>query len=175
MPNLKNQNQKTEVSAALAASKAVIITNYAGLNLAAQTELRRLLSAAGGRFAVTKNTLLRLALQENLGDLPEDALKALEGPTAVLYATDDPVGPAKALVQFAADHDLPQIKLGLLDGKFLTAQDIVNLSKLPGKQELLGMLVGQLNAPIYSFAQVLRANLQNLVFVVDAVKRSKEA
>lgn len=169
MPNTKNQSQTKDLQAALAASKAVIIANYAGLDVASQTELRRLISESGGKFAVAKNTLLKIALTEKLGQLSDDASKALEGPTAVLWANDDAVVPTKALVKFVEGHDLPEIKIGFLDGQVLSKQDILNLAKLPGKQELLGMLVGQLNAPISSFAQVLRANLQNLVYVIDAI------
>lgn len=174
MPNLKNKTQKEELAKALAGSKAVILADYAGLGVSAQNELRRLVSAAGGRFSIAKNSLLKIVLKEKLGELSEDAVKALEGPTAVLWANEDEVTPTKALIKFADTHDLPQVKLGFLEGRILSAAEVKGLAALPGKQELLGMLVGQLNAPIYSFAQVLRANLQNLVFVVDAIKRSKE-
>lgn len=177
MPNLKNQTQKEELAKALAGSKAVILTDYAGLGVSAQNELRHLVQQAGGKFAVAKNTLLGIVLKERLNTpegLPRDVADALRGPTAVLWANEDEVTPTKALVKFADSHDLPQVKLGFLAGRILSAAEVKNLAALPNKQELLGMLVGQLNAPIYSFAQVLRANLQNLVFVVDAIKRSKE-
>lgn len=176
MTSLKNQTQLDEIKAKLADSKAVIVTNYAGLSVADQQSLRRSLTDAGGSFMVTKNNLVRLALTDNLGDsLPDKGTEGFTGQTATLFCLEDPITPAKALVKFIKDHDLPVIKLGVMDGKILTATEVENLAKLPGKTELLGMLVGQLNAPISGFAQVLRANLQNLVFAVDAIKRQKSA
>ena len=176
MPSTKNQTQLDEIKAKLAESKAVIITNYAGLSVSDQQLLRRSLVDAGGSFMVTKNNLVRLALTDTLGDtLPDKGSEGFIGQTATLFCLEDPITPTKALYKFIKDHDLPIVKLGVLDGKVLTATEIESLSKLPGKIELLGMLVGQLNAPISGFAQVLRANLQNLVFVVDAIKRQNTA
>jgi large subunit ribosomal protein L10 len=176
MPNLKNQTQISEIQKALSASKAIILANHAGMDVNAQNQLKREIKASGAHITVSKNSLLKIALKEILGgELPENLDKALEGPTSVLYTNDDPVSPTKALFDFIKGHEeKPVLKLGVMDGKVLTLTEIESLSKLPGKQELLAMLVGQLNAPIAGFAQVLRANLQNVVFAFDAIKRSKE-
>lgn len=175
MPNLKNQTQISEIQKALAASKAIILTNHSGMDVNAQNKLKGDIKATGASLTVTKNSLLKIVLKEIMGEIPAELNAALEGPTSVLYTNEDPVTPTKALFAFIKDHeDKPALKLGVMDGKILTLTEIESLSKLPGKQELLGMLVGQLNAPIAGFAQVLRANLQNLVFVFDAIKRQKE-
>ena len=174
MPNLKNKTKLDELKTALAKSKAVVLTNYAGLPVNAQNQLREAIRASGAEFFVTKNTLMALALKESLGELPQAMHSALEGQTATLFVVDDPVSPTKALVKFISEHeDKPEIKIGIMDGKIISVSDITALSKLPGREELLGMLVGQLNAPIAGFAQVLRANLQNLVFALDAVRRKQ--
>lgn len=176
MPNIKNQTQISEIQQALKASKAIILANHAGMDVNTQNQLKGEIKATGSHLTVTKNSLLKIALKEMLGgELPAELDKALEGPTSVLYTNDDPVTPTKILFDFIKGHEeKPVLKLGVMEGKVLTLRDIESLSKLPGKQELLGMLVGQLNAPIYGFAQVLRANLQNVVFAFDAIKRSKE-
>lgn len=173
MPSQKNQQQLEEIKAALKDTKAVILTNYAGLSVSAKGELSNAIRQAGGTYSVYKNTLIKLALKEKLGDLPQAAQDALQGQTAILIAPEDPVSPTKALMKFYKDNELPEVKLGFMDGALLTSKDIDNLSKLPGREELLGNLVRQLNAPISSFAQVLRANLQNIVYVVDAIRTSK--
>lgn len=174
MPNLKNQTQLAELTETLKKSKAVILANYSGLSVNAQNQLRVALSEAGGKFSVTKNTLMARAVKELLPEASEDFLNALEGPNATLFIYEDPVTPTKALVKFSEEHeDKPEIKIGLMDGKILSLAEIKSLSKLPGREELLGMLVGQLNAPIAGFAQVLRANLQNLVYALDAIKTQK--
>lgn len=176
MPSLKNQQQLDQLQQALSQSKAAILVDYAGMSVHHINQLRAQVKSTGGHFNVVKNSLLALALKDRLSNLSEDALKALEGPTALLLSSiDDPISPTKALAQFISDHDLPSIKIGVLDNKLLSTSDVENLAKLPGREELLGQLVGQLNAPISGFAQVLRANLQNLVFALNAVKLQKEA
>ncbi len=174
MPSIKNQQQLEDIKAAIKDSKALILTNYAGLSVASQNSLRKAITTAKGSYSVYKNTLLKIALKEMFGDLPQEAHSALEGPTAILIALEDPIAPTKALMKFKKDNELPEVKVGFMDGSLLTAKDIENLSLLPGKEELLSQLVRQLNAPISSFAQVLRVNLQNVVYVVDSIKRSKE-
>jgi large subunit ribosomal protein L10 len=175
MPSLHNQQQFEDIKARIAQSKAVIITNYAGLSVADQVSLRQALTAAGGQFMVTKNNLVRIALSEVANEVPGKTSAEFTGQTGTLFCLEDPITPTKALIKFIKDHDLPVVKLGMIDGKVITATEVENLSKLPGRIELLGMLAGQLNAPISAFAQVLRANLQNLVFAVDAIKRQKQA
>lgn len=176
MPSTKNQSQLELLKSALTESKAVILTDYAGMTVLAQNQLKKAVKEAGGQFNVVKNTLLALALKDRVKELNEDALKALEGPTAILLTGEsDPVSPTKALAKFISENELPTIKIGVLDDKILSVNEVKNLAKLPGREELLGQLVGQLNAPISGFAQVLRANLQNLVFAVDAIRRSKVA
>lgn len=176
MPSTKNQTQLDLLKEALTSSKAVILTDYAGMSVAAQNQLKRAVKATGGQFNVVKNSLLALALKDRVKELNEEALKALEGPTAILLTSEsDPVSPTKALAKFISEGELPVIKLGVLDDRILSVAEVKNLAKLPGREELLGMLVRQLNAPISGFAQVLRGNLQNLVFAVDAIRRSKEA
>lgn len=175
MPSLKNQNQLKELKQAIAESKAVIISNYAGMSVSAQNQLRSAISETGGTFSVAKNTLIRLALKDRLPELSDDLLKATEGPSAILTTPiDDPVSPTKALFGFIKDNETPVVKIGVLDDKVLSPSEIEALSKLPGRTQLLGMLAGQLNAPISSFAQVLRVNLQNVVYALTAIKDQKE-
>jgi large subunit ribosomal protein L10 len=174
MPNIKNQQQLDKLKAAIKNSKAVVLANYSGLSVNDQNQLRSAIEEAGGSFSVTKNTLMSLALQDLLGELPADLINALQGPNATLFMIEDPVAPTKALVQFSNDHEeKPEIKIGIMDGEMLSTVQIKNLAKLPGREELLGMLVGQLNAPISGFAQVLRANLQNLVYALNAIKAQR--
>jgi len=176
MPSQKNKQQLEELKDALAESKAAILVDYAGMSVHNINQLRNEVKETGGHFNVVKNSLLSLAFKDKVDELSDDALKALEGPTALLLtSSDDPVSPAKALVKFITDNEIPSIKIGVLDDKILTVHEVENLAKLPGREELLAQLVGQLNAPIYGFAQVLRANLQNLVFALNAVKAQKEA
>jgi large subunit ribosomal protein L10 len=168
MPSQKNINQLASLKEAFADSKAVLVTGYAGLSSAQQTDLRAKITEAGGQFQVVKNNIIALALK----DLTQDDSITLEGQTAII-TSNDPVTPTKTLYEFIKANEKPEIKLGVLDGSLISSQEVENLSKLPSREELLGSLVGQLNAPIYGFAQVLRANLQNLVYAIDAIKNQQ--
>ena len=174
MPSKKNQNQLEELKTAIKDSKAVIITDYAGLPVSLQNQLRKSANEIGGSFGVAKNTLLAIALKDRVQELTPQAKTALQGPTAILLTpSDDPVTTTKILYKFIKDNELPTVKLGILDDRILSPDEVEALSKLPGREELLGQLVGQLNAPISGFAQVLRANLQNLVYALNAIKTQK--
>lgn len=175
MPSLKNQQQLDELKKALSQSKAAILVDYAGMSAHNINQLRNEVKSTGGRFNVVKNSLLSLALKDRLNNLPETALQSLNGPTALLLTSpDDPISPAKTLAKFIANNGLPNIKIGTLDDRILTIHEIENLAKLPEREELLAQLVNRFNSPIFGFAQVLRANLQNFVFAINAIKHSKK-
>ncbi len=180
MPNLKNQTQIADISEKLAKAKNAVFTSYAGLSVADQVTLRAKIKLAGGELNVVKNTLVRRALSDRLETAEQATLEqALQGPTAVVYGYEDVVTPTKALVEFAKEHEVMSMKLGVMfneSGKadsVLTADQVVALSKLPGKQELLAQLVGQLNAPITGFVNVLQGNIRKLVYVLKAIEDKK--
>lgn len=177
MPSPQNIQALQELTEQIKDTKAFILVDYAGMDVDTQTQLRDALRETGATYTIAKNTLVRLALKDILSDQVPDQLKqALEGPTAILFAPDDdPVSPAKALQQFIEENEAPSLKIGFMDDKVLTVTQIEELAKLPGQQELLGQLAAQLNAPITGFAQVLRANLQNLVFALKAIEEQKQA
>lgn len=161
-----------EFSSKIAASKAAFLADYRGLTVEQANELRRKLRDAGVDYRVVKNTLLRLAARET----PAECLNEyLHGPTAIAFATDDPVAPAKALVEFAKSNKVFELKAGLLDGKLMTVEDIQALSDLPSREQLLAKILGSLNAPASNFVGVLAAVPRSLVQVLSAIQDQKEA
>ncbi len=171
MPSQKNIHGLAEIKHGLETAKAVILANYAGLSVSDQTNLRAKLDAAGGEFLVAKNNLLKIALKEKLGDLPQELEDVLNGPTAVIFAQNDAVMATKALTEFAKDKELPQIKLGLLDDKILSVHEIQALSKLPSREQLLATLLAQLQAPAQALVRQLATPAQLLVYALDAIAR----
>ena len=103
MPNQKNVHQLAEITKALADSKTVILTEYAGLTVAEQNLLRDEATKTHSTFVVTKNNLLRIALKEKSKELADTLESALQGPTAILFGPDA-VAAAKTLTKFAEDH-----------------------------------------------------------------------
>ena len=161
-----------EFSSKLLESKAAFLADYRGLNVEQANELRRKLRDAGVEYRVVKNTLLRLAARET----PAECLNEyLNGPTAIAFAADDPVAPAKALVEFAKNNKVFELKAGVLDGKLMTVEDIQALSDLPSREQLLAKILGSLNAPATNFVGVLAAVPRSLVQVLSAIQDQKEA
>ena len=171
-----NKQSKQEVVAEFAEklkeAKAAFLADYRGLNVAQASDLRRRLHDAGVEYRVVKNTLLRLAAKDTHAACLDEQLV---GPTAIALAKDDPVAPAKALVEFAKTHQVFELKAGVLDGQLLSVDDIKALSDLPSREELLAKMLGSMNAPVTNFVGVLAAVPRSLVQVLSAIKDQKEA
>lgn len=158
MPSEKILESKKEVVATLVeklkGATAGVVVDYKGINVADDTKLRRDLREAGVDYKVVKNTLLRFAAKE--AGL-EDICPVLEGTTA-LAVSDDAVAPAKILGKFAKASDGKfSIKSGFMDGKVISIDEVKVLSELPGREELLCMLLSALNGNIRGLAVALNA------------------
>ncbi|MBO8126534.1 MAG: 50S ribosomal protein L10 [Firmicutes bacterium] len=161
-----------ELTEKMSSAKSIIITDYRGLNVAAVTELRKMLREAGVEYKVAKNTLTRMAAS-NAGI--EGLDEYLKGPTAIAFGLEDPVSPAKILSKFAKDHKELEIKAGVLEGQIIGLDQIKSLADLPSKEELLSMVARAFQAPIASWVNVLQAPLRKFVYAVDAVRRKQES
>lgn len=160
-----------ELGDKFARAKFAVLADYRGLTVSAMQSLRRELRSNSAEIKVAKNTLLNRAVQGT----PFEPLQAhLQGSTALTLANDDPVAPAKALVKFAKDNPKLEIKGAVLEGKALTADDLVALSKLPGRDELRAQLLGVLNAVPTGLVRVLNGVPQKAVYLLQAIKDQKE-
>ncbi len=171
-----NISQKKElvdrVSKSLSEAEITILIDYKGLDVLAMTELRSKLREAGVQIEVVKNTLLTRASDGCDSALMKDFYK---GPNAIVISREDPVAPAKVLVDFAKTNEKLEIKAGALAGKLLSLEDIEKLAKMPSKDELLTKMVCTLNAVPTSFVNVLAGVPRAFVNVLNAVKDEKEA
>ncbi len=171
MPRPDKEAAVQSISEKLDRARSSILTDYRGLNVHEITELRKKLTAAGIEYRVLKNTLTGLAAKQvNIEGLDP----YLEGPLAVAFGYDDPVVPAKILFEFAKDHKTLQVKGGILDKKVIGAESVKSLADLPGREQLLAMVLRAMQGPISGLANALQGNLRNLVYSVDAVRRLKE-
>lgn len=170
-----NRNEKVSIveqlNERLANVQIAIVTDYRGLTVSSFEELRRELKKSNADIQVAKNTLMRRAIE---GTAFESMKDAFEGTTAVTVSIDDPVAPAKILTKFAETHPELIIKMGCLDGKTLSVDDLVALSKLPSKETMLGKLAAVLNAVPTKLVRTLNAIPSNLVYALTAVKDQKE-
>ena len=164
MASEKILNQKKEEVKKLAekmkSAKLILLTDYRGINVEDVTNLRADLRNTKSEYKVIKNNITRRALAEcGIEGLDEK----LVGPTAVILNNEDYLEPAKAIYNFSKDNDFYKIKGGVIEGKVMTAEEIITLAKLPSRETLLSMLAGALLGNISKFAVAL-----------DQVKLQKE-
>ena len=170
MPTAIKEQEVALLTEHLEKAKSVVLSEYAGMTVESITRLRRKCRENNIQFRVTKNTLLQIALNaKGLTSLDE----YLKGPLAVAFS-DDEVAAAKVLSDFAKEAKLPRVTAGLVDGKFMSGEQLAELAKLPSKLELLTQLVFTLNAPARNLVVVLSAPARNLVMVLGQIQKQKE-
>jgi len=153
-------------------AQLTVLTEYSGLDVAAMTSLRRSLRQVETGYRVVKNTLARLATVDTDNEVLHPHLT---GPLGVAFANEDPAAAAKALTEFAKDHDEFSIRAGVLSGgKLLEVKEIEALAKLPGKDQLRAMLLGALSGVPRQFVTVLTAPSRDFVGVLAARQRQLE-
>lgn len=157
----------------LQSSKLVVLTDYRGLDVAGIDQLRSTLREAGIAYQVTKNTLVKLAIEDT--DKKSADLSVFTGPMALAFGTDE-ISAAKLIYDFGRKNEAMQI-IGAIDdqGKVLTSEEVVALAKLPSREQLLGQLVGTLAAPMSGLVRTLNGNLTGLVYALNAIKDKKTA
>jgi large subunit ribosomal protein L10 len=168
----KTERQETveSLTEQLRASPNLYVTDFTGLNVLRMTEFRRRLRAAGVSYVVVKNTLAQRALAANdvtsLGD-------HLAGPTGLVLAGRYPVVAAKVLTDFAKEFEKPAIKIGLVDGRPVTADQVKRLASLPSREVLLSQLAGAMQAPVAQLAGVLNGMLYQMVGALEALRAQR--
>ncbi len=150
-------------------SQAIFITEYGGMSVKEMETLRAKLRESEGAFYVTKNTLLRLAMEETNTPVPEELL---QGQIGTGFALGEAPSLAKAMVDFADDDDKLVLKGGIMEGNLLDASEIEALAKLPTLDELRAQLLGILQAPARDIASVVASGVRQVVNVVDAYAKS---
>lgn len=161
-----------EITEKLQNAVTAVITDYRGLNVAQATKLRNELREVNVEYKVLKNTLAKIAAK-NVGITGLD--QYLEGPTAIAFSSEDPVAPAKVLAKFAKDNKALEIKGGLVEGKVVSLEQIKALAELPSREELLAQVLRGLQSPLAGMANVLAGPLRNMINVLEAVRKQKEA
>lgn len=171
---MQTKQQKKELVKELAekikASKAVVFSDFRGLTVKNMTALRSELREKGVEMQVLKKTLISIALKDAGVDLD---VRKMEGQIAIAVSKEDEVEAAKIIAKAAKANENLKIVGGLLGSTILSEEEVMNLSKLPTKEELLAKLVGTLNAPVSGLVNVLAGNLRGLVQVLKAVSEQK--
>ncbi|MBN2873680.1 MAG: 50S ribosomal protein L10 [Spirochaetales bacterium] len=169
----KTQPAKVEaieaVGAKIAASSDFIFTDYRGLTVQQITALRGQLREKNAEYHIVKNNFARIAFERS--ELP-DVSSMLVGPTAVAFATVDSNEVAKIILDFGKEASV-QLKGGIVDKAFYGKEQVEAFSRLPGKSQLLSMLMSAMNAPLQNFVYALNGVPTKLVRTLQAVADQK--
>lgn len=156
----QKQQQVAELAENMKDAKLILFTDYKGITVDAVTKLRTDLRNAKAEYKVIKNNITRRALAECKIEGLDDKL---EGTTAVVISHDDYLEPAKAIYNFAKENEFYKIKGGVIEGKVMSAEEIITLAKLPSRETLLSMLAG-----------ALLGNISKVAVALDQVRIKKE-
>lgn len=155
----QKEEEVSKLAEKLKEAKIILLTDYRGINVADVTKLRADLRNTNSEYKVIKNNIIKRALDAN-GESGLDNL--LEGPTAIVIGTEDYLEPSKVIYNFSKNNEFYKIKGGIIEGKVMTAEEIITLAKLPSRQELMAKLAG-----------ALLGNITKLAVALDAVREQK--
>ncbi|MGQ9628548.1 MAG: 50S ribosomal protein L10 [Anaerolineae bacterium] len=142
----------------------LIMTNYQGLTMSEITRLRRKIQGLGDDFRVVKNTLFKRALEEAGLPVPEDMLT---GPTAIGFCRADIPGAIKALLDFARETKILQIKGGIMEGTIVAEEGVSSIADLPPREVLLAKVLGTLQAPGGRVAGAVAGVMRSLLYLLQ--------
>ena len=144
-----------QIKAKADAASFVVVTDFKGMTVEELTRLRAKLYECGGEYLVVKNMF-----KENCG---------------IALTSQDPVAVAKAVSEFAKTSKLFTVRHASLEGKMLSAAQVDALAKLPGKQELLGQVLGTMNAVPTNFVSLFANMDRPLMYALKAIEEKKAA
>ena len=175
MPNAQVLSEKqaivNELTEKLQGAAAGVIVDYKGMNVADDTELRATLRNAGVEYRVLKNRLVKIAMN-NLGYTQFDA--DLNGTTAFAFGSNDPVAPAKILLEASKKYGKITIKSGMVEGQPIDHAGVLALAELPPKEIMVAKVLGMLQAPITGLVRVLNGTIAGLAIALKAIADKQE-
>jgi large subunit ribosomal protein L10 len=169
----QKEEQVADLKDKFGRASCVYVAGYRGLDVDGVNVLRRKLHTEGGgdyEYRVVKNCVLRLAA----GDTPvAEIVEHFQGPTAIAISYGDPVGLAKVLSDFAKEHEVFDLRAGVLEGSALDAAAIATVAELPSLDQLRGKIIGLIQAPATKLVRLLLEPGGQLARVVSARGRQE--
>lgn len=172
MATMNKQDTVIEIKGNLTSAEAMLLVEYRGLTVKQISDLRAELRKVDAQMVVYKNRLVEIAIRELA--MPEMG-ELLEGPSAYVFASGDPVAAAKALKTFAGQNDKLVLKGGLMGPSVLDASGVDKLATLPSREQLIAKLLGTLQNPMRGVVSVISGPARGLVTALDAIAKQKEA
>lgn len=172
MPRPEKVQAVEEIKERFENAEATFLTEYRGLTVSEQQQLRRGLREANAEYKVVKMSLARLAATElGLDELTESMI----GPTAIAFANTDPVPVAKVLKDFAKDHEHLVLKVAVMSGKLLPPEQVSKLAEIEPRDVLLGKIAGAAKAPLAKMAGMLGSFMRDTASMMSQLLEKKES
>ena len=172
MPNNKNVKSVEILTEKISKAKSVYFTDYLGLDVLEITKLRKEFFAKDVEFMVVKNTLLKIASNNNKISLSEELFS---GATAIAISYEEPVAAAKVIKDFNKDYDLPSVKGILFEGDYLPVEEFNKIASLPSKEESITKFAMMIKSPMQNLAMILKSPMSDFVNVLNSIKESKSS
>ena len=152
-------------------SGVVVVTHYTGLTVAEMSDLRIRMRNAGGAVRVAKNRLVKIALKDkecqNMAEL-------FSGQTALIYSEDQLVA-AKIAVEFSKENQKLVILGGAMGATELDAEGVVQVSKMPSREEVIGSIASMLAAPGSNIANALTSPSSSIASILSTIEDREAA
>ncbi len=141
-----------EIKAHVDGAQTAVVLNYSGVTVEQDTKLRKAMREEGIVYKVYKNTLMKRAF---VGTEFEALNESLDGPNAIAISKTDATAPARLVAKFAKEIPNLEMVAGIVEGQFYDAKGMQAISQIPGREILLGRLLGSMQSPIANFARVI--------------------
>ncbi len=142
-----------EIAANIEGAASVVLVAYSGIDVAADTKLRKELREAGITYKVYKNTMMNFAFK---GTEFEPLCEHLNGPNAIAICKEDATASARIIAKYAKTAPTLKMMCGVVEGKFYDQKSVQALSDVPSREVLLGRLFGSMQGSISGFARVIK-------------------
>jgi large subunit ribosomal protein L10 len=173
MTKNKKAEVVAEVTELLNGASGIYSIDFTGLTVANAIRLRREFKKAGVVYKVAKNTLIKRALGEAGGY--DHVLEKFVGQSGIAIGYDDPAAPARVLNEFIDPKlDIPKLNFAVLENEIMDGSKLKQIAAMPSRKEILGSIVGALNAPASGIVGVLNAVMRDLASVIEEVAKKKE-
>ncbi|MCE5330388.1 50S ribosomal protein L10 [bacterium] len=153
-------------------NNGLIFADHSNLKSDQSVLIRDRLYEIEATLMILKNTLASIAASDSFKDM--DLSGIFKGPTSVIVSHKDLIATAKVLKDIAKEFDILKLKGGIIEGKFVNADDVNKLASLPSREVLISQVVSGLISPIYMLVSVLNNLPQKLVLTLSAIQKEKE-
>ncbi|MFN1836257.1 50S ribosomal protein L10 [Balneola sp. MJW-20] len=167
MPTAEKQAVLNELAEKLESAKAIYIANYSGMSVAEINELRGAFRKGEVFFKVYKNKLMKLAMEEVGGY--DDIIPSLVEQNAFAFVEEELSAPAKVLKEFISEKKKPQFKAAIVDGDFYGEDKLETLAAMKSKAEIIGDILGLLQAPLSNVVSGLQAQGSTLAGAINTI------